>query len=362
MIFLLQTQYFNPQQDTTSLIIILCILVFLVILFVFGSRFSSRSRTGKSRGKKKHYGRFVFSRISKQFGLSKTEIKILSHLAKINNVREPYLLFSNAHLLDEVLKNSIYKLNQNYDILPDEKEKKLNTFFQIKQKLDIKLKRGLGIKSTNLIRSGQPLLVIFYDGSKIGSKVLRNFKSYLVCSIPIDVAQNRGKWQRGARVKVLFWRQNDSGYSFMSKIIDFGKVEETPAMYLQHASGLKRNQQRKTKRKSLNRKCFYYPIEVLTFGEGHKAQRKTIIQYNMRRMGTVIDICAGGCSVACTHSMDPGKYLKMEFKINLDEEHTAFGRIRRVTEQNNFITMHIVFTKISSHLRNQIYSHVYNYV
>ncbi len=349
--------------DLQSIIIFIILLVGIILLLVIGGKMSKRKTTYSGKASKKKYSRWVFHRLAHNSGLSKNLIKVLDSLIKKYKIREPFLLFSNNRLLDQLVNKAMYTINNNLKLTIEQKENMTNSLFQIKQIIDHKAKKSLGITSSHLLRSGQSLLFVFADGVQIRSKILKNIKKNLSCILPQSGVSDNSRWKKNTKLKVLFWRQNDSGYMFLTKVVGFGKHEEQKTVEITHSSSLKRNQQRNAKRRVLNRKCFYYPIEVFNFTKGRKTKKKAVVQYNLRHLGSVIDICAGGCSINTKNVLEKSKYLKMEFKVNTAEELSIYGRVRRISksEDNNYI-MHIIFTNISKHNKNQVYSYVYNYV
>ncbi len=355
------SQFLN-MPDMQSVIIFVLLLVGIILLLAIGGRMSKRKQTYSGKASKKKYSRWVFHRLAHNSGLSNNLIKILDSLIKTYKLREPFLLFSNNKLLDSLLNKAIYAINNSFKLTPIEKTNKTTPLFQIKQIIDGSAKKSLGISSTHLLKTGQPILFIFPDGVQIRSKIIRNTKKSLSCILPPSKLGDSSRWKKNIKFKALFWRQNDSGYKFLTKIFGFGSHEENKTVDIAHSTALNRNQQRKAKRRVLNRKCFYYPIEIFTFDKGRKSKKNAVVQYNLRHLGSVIDICAGGCSINTKIPLEKSRYLKMEFKVSTAEELSIYGRVRRISkdEEKHFI-MHIIFTNISKHNKNQIYSYVYNY-
>jgi c-di-GMP-binding flagellar brake protein YcgR len=355
------SQYLK-QADMQSIIIFVVLLVAIIIFLAIGSRASKKRSAYSGKASKKKYSRWVFHRLARNAGLSSNLIRTLDNLIKAYKVREPFLIFSNNRLLDTLLNRAIYSINNDVKMTPDEKTNKTAPLFQIKQIIDNSTKKSLGISSSHLLRTGQSILFVFPDNVQIRSKVVRNTKKYLSCLLPYSTPNANSRWKKSTKMKALFWRHNDSGYMFITKILGFGRNEEERTVEIAHSTSLKRNQQRKAKRRVLNRKCFYYPIEVFQFSKGRKPKKKAVVQYNLRHLGSVVDICAGGCSINTKNPLERGRYLKMEFKVNTPEELQIYGRVRRTSKtEDNHHLMHIIFTNISRNNRNQIYSYVYNY-
>ncbi len=361
-LILLQSGFqFWPEQNTTSIIIgIVLILAFFAVLLIGGI---SASKGRKSAASKRKFNRNVFQRMASNVGLTKTQLESLENLIRVCKVKQPFLIFSNAGLLDDILKKGIYSVNHNKELSSEDKEKQLNDYFKIKEKLEKSSRKGVGITSTNLIRPGQSMVISFPDGSQLQTKIVTNLKRMLVCAIPEELGTARLQWKRGTNIKSHFWRNNDSGYMFESKILGYDDLKGQAAFLIQHSRTLRRSQQRKFRRRPLARSCFFYPIEIVSVGKGRNERRRAYVQENFKHLGNFLDISAGGCSINSQAPLERGKLLMIQFEIERGQRLTAYGKVRRVTRNRGlFSIMHIMFTKVTSRNLNSIYSYVYNYV
>jgi len=361
LILLQSRTQFWPEQNTTSIIVgIALILIFIVVLFVGGISAGKGKKSATSRRK---FNRYVFQRMAANVGLTKPQLETLENLIRVCKVKQPFLIFSNAGLLDDILKKGIYSVNHNKELSVEDKERRLSDYYKIKEKLERSSRRGVGITSTNLIRPGQPIVISLPDGTQLQTKIVTNLKRMLVCMIPDELGAERLAWKRGTDIKAHFWRNNDSGYVFASKIIGYDSIKGRPTFLIQHSRTLKRNQQRKFRRRPLARSCFFYPIEIVSVGKGRNVKRRAYVQENFKHIGNFLDISAGGCSVNSQAPLERGKLLMIVFEIERGERLTAYGKVRRVSHSKGlFSVMHIMFTKVTSRNLNNIYSYVYNYV
>jgi hypothetical protein len=352
---------FWPEQSNMSIIIgIALVLVFVVVLLVGGYRAGKNRRSAAARRK---YNRYVFQRMASNVGLTQSQLESLENLIRVCKVKQPFLIFSNAGLLDDTLKKGIYSVSNNRELSAEDKERRLNDYFKIKEKLERSSRRGVGITSTSLIRPGQSMVISLPDGNQLQTKIVTNLKRMLVCSIPEEIGADRLSWKRGTNIQAHFWRSNDSGYVFASKILGYDNMKGRPTVLIQHSRTLKRNQQRKFRRRPLARSCFFYPIEVVAVGKGRNIKRRAYVQENFKHIGNFLDISAGGCSINSQAPLERGKLLMIEFEIERGERLTAYGKVRRLSQSRGlFSVMHIMFTKVTSRNLNNIYSYVYNYV
>jgi hypothetical protein len=128
-----------------------------------------------------------------------------------------------------------------------------------------------------------------------------------------------------------------------------------------HAKTLRRAQQRRFRRSSLNRPCFFYPIQIVTVG-GRRTERRAVVQEHMRLLGNLLDISAGGCSINSLYPLKPGSLCKIEFELGRKQHISVFGKVQRVRRESTRVgIMHVMFTKMSTAYLNQIYLYVYDF-
>ncbi len=359
---LLQTKYkFLATPDKTSIIIFAIVIAGFIALLVIGSITSSR-KSAKTPTERRRYSRHLFKQMGKSMGLSKTHIEYLEHLVKATKVRQPMLVFTSAGLLDDVLKKGLYSLQNRSNITDEQRERETSLIFEIKQLIEKNSKKKIGIKTSHFIKPGQIIEFSPEQGGTYPSKVLSNLKDMLACLVPRDGAGNELRWKRGTKLRVSFWRDNDAGYSFFTKVLGYNVVKGLPAVFIQHSKTLRREQKRRFKRKILERPCFFYPISIVEVGAGRKKTKRAVIHNNRKSLGTVIDISAGGCSIRSLTPLQRGSLIKVDFEIERNTPIIAFGKVRRVrTEKTKGGIMHIMFTRVSRRNLNQIYTYVYDF-
>ena len=360
---LLQTQYnFLASPDRRSILIFLVIAVAFVGIIVVGGLVSRRRNRNFDPEQRRKYGRYVFHRMAKNIGLQKHHIEILEYLIRVCSVRQPFLLFSSSGLLDDVLKKGIYALHQNTKLNEEEREHRLTYLFQIKQIIERNARRGIGVRSTIMMRAGQSVTVTTETGAQYNTRVVSNLKDMVALAAVQDDAGGQIRWPRGTRLKINFWRESDAGYAFESKVLGYDKIKGAQCVLLHHAKTLKREQQRKYRRSPIHRPCFFFPVLIVDSGAGRRSGKKAVVQATRRYLGNLIDISAGGCSINSIYPLKPGSLCKIEFELARRQRITVFGKVKRVRKTGfRGGVMHIMFTKLSSRYLNQIYLYVYDF-
>jgi c-di-GMP-binding flagellar brake protein YcgR len=363
--YILQSQYIRIPTggDLNGVLIFLGAVVLFVIISIIANRFMRQSDAQSSS--KRRYSKFMFDRIGYDMGLSKNNMQYLVHLVKTLKVRYPILIFTNHQLLDAVLKRAIASVEKQAHLPENERIRQLNLIYEIKQAIELNSKKSIGIKSTFLIKSGQSVILTTTSGERFHSKVITNHTSALTLAYPIIPIEKDPLLKKGNKIKVFFWRENDSGYSFMSKINESNKSYATPYLYIQHSRSLKREQHRKFSRKPLKKSCFIYPMEVESETNSRNTRMKVKVNTGMRHAGFVSDISVGGCSITTSRAYKKGAYIKLEFDIEPSSPISAYAKVQstfRHGTAGTSIKMHLQFVRLSNKDRNRIYSYVYNYI
>lgn len=350
------------KSDSKSMWVFLAIVLAFLIILIIGSRISGQKNTRLSSEQKRKYNKFVFRRMARDIGLQKSHAEMLDYLVKACKVKQPFLVFSNAGLLDDILRKGIYSLDNNRDITEEAKEQKLGLIFQIKQIIERNSRRGIGIRSTNLLKPGQPLVVTEESDGQYAVKVVSNMRDMLYLSAPQNKAGHDFRWRKGTRLRAHFWRDSDAGYSFQTKILGYDTIKGKICVLIQHSKTLRREQKRKFRRRPLEKPCFFYPVQIVEMGLGRKKKRKAMVEQSKRHLGTIADISAGGCSINSLNPLSQGQLIKIEFEFERGTRIAVFGKIKRFGKSMvRGGVMHVMFTKVSGKYLNRIYSYVYNY-
>ena len=362
MILLQAGDLFGGANPNSRMIIYFGIALLGVVgLILVGALLSRRNRP-RSAAENQQYSSSVFRRAARAMGLAAPHVAMLENLVRVCKVKQPFLVFSNAGLLDDALKKGLYSLDNARDLAPEERENRRAIIFQIKQIIERNARKGAVLRSTTFLRSGQQLSITPENGVQFSSKVISNMKDFLTVSAPAVPAGADSRWMRGTRLAVYLWRDNDAGYSFPSKVLGYDTVKGVPSVLIQHSKTLRREQRRTSRRRELMRPCFYYPIRISETGQGRKAERKAVVEQNMRTLGTVVDLSGGGCALQTLNPFDKGKLVMIEFDIDKKAAIRAFGKVMHIHRQRGRGgVMHVMFTRVTRQYLNRISEFVYDF-
>jgi len=322
----------------------------------------SRRRSPRTEGELQRYNSAVFRRTAKSLGLPEPHAAMLENMVRLCKVKQPFLVFSSASLLDDTLKKGLYSIESTRELSAEEKEKRRGIIFQIKQIIESNARKGAVLNSTTFLRPGQSLSVTPEDAAPFSSRVISNMKDFLTVSAPAAPAGGATRWMRGTKLAVYLWRDNDAGYSFVSKILGYDTVKGVSSILIQHSKTLRREQRRRSRRRELMRACFYYPIRITESDAGRKGDRKAVVETNLRTLGTVVDLSAGGCAIQSLNPFDKGKLVMIEFDIDRQAPVRTFGKVMHVQRQKaRGGVMHVKFTRVTQQHLNRISEFVYDF-
>jgi c-di-GMP-binding flagellar brake protein YcgR len=338
------------------------IAIGVVILLIVVGALVNRTRRPQSADEVQKVSSAAFRRAGRSVGLAPQHVQALEELVRIARVKQPLLVFSSAGLLDDVLKKGLYSIDGARDAAEGEKERRKAVLFQVKQIIEKNARKGAVMRSSVMLKPGQLLTVTPGGGGHFASKVVSNMKDFLTISAPAGAAGAEMRWMRGTPVAVYFWRENDAGYTFPSKVLGYDTVKGLSCVLIQHSKTLRREQRRKARRREIMRACFYYPIRIVETGSARRPERKASVEQNLRSIGTVVDLSAGGCAIRTLSPFERGKLVMVEFDIERRAPIRAFGKVMGIARrQGRGGIMHVMFTSVTRQHLNRICSFVYDF-
>ena len=117
------------------------------------------------------------------------------------------------------------------------------------------------LRSTTLLRPGQVITIT--PGGRRPVRQQGHFEHEGLPHRLRSPASRREPTRDGCgarKLSVYLWRDNDAGYSFLSKVLGYDTVKGVSSVLIQHSKTLRREQRRRSRRREIMRACFYYPI------------------------------------------------------------------------------------------------------
>jgi c-di-GMP-binding flagellar brake protein YcgR len=359
---LLQTNYTLSSGGSPNAVVYFSIGLGVVVVLLLTGFLIDRARRPRTPDDMAQYSRSLFRRTAASMGLPGPHIELFQRLVEACKLKQAFLVFSSASLLDDVLRKGMYSIENLRNIPDEEKERRKSILFEIKQILEMNVRKGGSLKSTHFLALGQALTLTPETGGHFPSKIVANGMDFLTVAAPQPGAKGGDRMMRGTRLSVYFWRENDAGYSFGSKVLGYDTVKGIASVLIQHGKALRREQRRRGSRKQIMRACFYYPIKVIETGEGRRTEKKASVESQLRALGTVVDLSAGGCAIQSMNPFEPGNLVMIEFDIDKKAPIRAFGKVKRVRRlKGRGGVMHVMFTRVTRQYLNRIRGFVYDF-
>jgi hypothetical protein len=333
----------------------------MALLIFIGAMLGRRAHPSATQSAEK-VSSAMFRREARRVGLTDPASDLLENLVRMCKLKQPLLVFTSASLLDDTLKKGLYSVDSSRDLSDEAKENRKATIFQIKQTIERNARKDVALRSTTLLRPGQILTISPEASAAFSSKVISNMKDFLTVSAPTQPAGAGTRWMRGTKLSVYLWRDNDAGYSFISKVLGYDTVKGVASVLIQHSRTLRREQRRRNRRREIMRQSFFYPIRIVESGEGRKLQRKASVEMSQRALGIVVDLSSGGCAIESMKPFERDKLIMVEFDIDKKAPIRAFGKVIHIHRtQGRGGIMHVMFTRVTRQYLNRISEFVYDF-
>ena len=196
-------------------------------------------------------------------GFNFSEIFALAQIASKLSLPQPSSLFWSVKVLNSCIKTYAKSFDSTKtDAGSLEKfEVLLHKLLEFRKQLELNLpKYKLGLTSSRSILAGQTLKMTLTGQGLHEVQVLENNRKHLVITKPQSKSIERPLDFHPQMVKVYFWRVDDAGYYFETKILSPGTELDTTNLYLSHSDGLIRTQKRSSIRVGLKKKARLFPL------------------------------------------------------------------------------------------------------
>ncbi len=233
--------------------IVLTILLIVFILSLSSLVFFMKNIGSKNRSLR----RFSFYRLCRSKVLTYSEIRFLDdvlHMIKYSNIMS---LFKTNLAIDAVVDSYLSFLDKNHFPIVA-REIRISKLMNIRQKFQISNSSFRKTDSNSLgIKVGQRLRLSVAEKGFYGAEVLDNHPGYLILSFPEGEGADKINWlDRG--MGVYYWRENDAGYFFESKVLQEVRSDSFDSLFIAHSQKVQRKQSR-----SFLRVAVDIPVDII---------------------------------------------------------------------------------------------------
>ena len=323
-------------------------LLVLVVIFIIGLLILRRMGGGK-------FPWIQFYVKGKESGFDFKEINLLRKVAVENHLPDPISLFWSIKQLDRSIRSLIVKFRARGQDNTEEFVYFLSKLYEFRKRVEFDLpKYKLGIKTTRKISPQQGLKISLESGETFQSKVVENLRKYVAISYPQGPKMPLGFSWRGQRVNIYFWRPEDAGYMFQSKVLDDFIDKKYPIIHITHSDNLIRSQKRGSIRVDTNLPAHLYPLRSIE-AANEQEEKNPGLRCRLR------DISEDGAAVLIGGRAKVGLPVKIQFTLS-KQATILCGVVKGLTfnQKKNQSILHIQATPPSLRTRNHILTFVYN--
>ncbi len=291
----------------------------------------------------------------KESGFTFHEINLLRGLAVEGHLESPIALFWSIKQLDRSIKELILKMRARGEVEDADPNHLLSKLFDLRKKVEFDLPRyKVGIRSSRNIVARQPLKLRLPEKGSFTSLLVDNQPRYFAVSYPQGPALPEGFSWKGREIGVSFWRAEDAGYSFKSRVVGDFLDRDYPILHIQHADSLVRTQMRRSVRAPMNHPALLFPLSGI-------GQANETVEDGPGLRCRIKDLSEGGAAILVGGKTRAGLPLKLQLEIS-GRTVVMCGVVRGVSysSRKNQSTLHIQAVPLSARTRDHILTYVYN--
>ena len=312
------------------------------------------------RFKRESGGNWVaFFSKGKEAGFSFKEVEMLRHLAVQCDLDDPISLFWSQSQLDKCIHAMVRGIKMSSEGEEQGTQDFLSKLYDYRKLIEMN-KRSIkeGISNTHQLGEGQVLQIVIKGAGKgtgaFRSQVIRNTNQYLTISRPVNSKNSSAAWH-GSVISVYFWKDDDAGYVFDTKVLDEIYSKGISSLKIAHNDKLQRTQKRNSIRIKIHKAAFLYLAED---GEPpHKLELDPGLKCFLD------DLSDTGCAAVVGGKADAGLRVKVQFALD-DVPICMTGTVRSTTynEETNRSLLHIEAEALPMEMRNHILGEVFGTV
>jgi c-di-GMP-binding flagellar brake protein YcgR len=327
------------------------ILVVLIVALIFILRKPGSLHAPKIQ----RQGRIEFYSKGMDAGFSLSEINLLWTAARKANLENLPAIYGSVEELDKAI-NQIAgnkKFSDRQGIDPETLI--LKKLFEYRKKVEMsRPKYRSGLKSTRNIAIGQKLTVRAEGGGVYTSKVVENTQSHLTVTIPVGDPLPGGFSWRQVKLNVYFWRKEDAGYFFQTRVIE--KFYDRRNLHFRtfHSDNILRSQKRRSLRAPARISARLYPLKGID-------DANSWMESTPGLSCLMIDLSEDGAALKIGGRGKKNQAIKLQFKIR-DEIIVVSGVVKRVQYKGkeDESTLHVEFLPPSENTRMILLSYVFD--
>lgn len=291
----------------------------------------------------------------KESGFTMKECNLLRKVAVENRLENPTSLFWSIKTLDRSIRGTVIKLRQDGTANDEESVLFLNKLYDFRARVELNLpKYKLGIKSSRKIVTHQRLKVTVPGVGTYGCQVVENLRRYLAISYPEGPTLPAGFSWSGQILSVYFWRGDDAGYMFESKVLEDFSDQKYSILHIAHSDNLIRSQKRSSVRAVVNRGGSLFLLKNINEATESLERRPGL-------RCRILDVSTGGAAILIGGRARVGTAVKIQMRLP-ESTIVMCGVLKGVSynQKKNQSVLHLQAVPLSPTMLNTVHAYVYN--
>ncbi len=291
----------------------------------------------------------------KESGFNFRELGLLRRVAVENRLENPISLFWSIKQLERSIRGVIIRLRGEGKEFDEGSILFVSKLYEFRKKVEFSLPRHrLGLKSTRKLSTSQKINMTLPGIGTYHSQIVENLRKYLAISYPDGPPLPSDFTWKGRKVNVYFWRIDDAGYVFESRVLEDFRDQDYPILHINQSDSLIRSQKRRSLRVDVNNPARLYPLHGV-------AGANDLVEESSGLRCRIMDISEDGCAILVGGLAKVGMVVKIQFSF-AEETVAISGVVKAVTfnQKKNQSLLHVQALPMRVVTRNRILSYVYN--
>lgn len=245
----------------------------------------------------------------KESGFSFSEINLLRRVAIQNRLKNPTSLFWSVKTLDRCIRSAIVGFRASGQENSPKNLEFINKLFDFRRRVEFdQPKYRLGLTSTRGIAPGQTFKFALEGGGIYIAKLIENNRRHLAVTYPRGNTTPHGFSWRNEDLRVYFWRAEDAGYYFETRVLGDYIDRKVPILHISHADNLVRAQKRGSVRREANTNASLYPLKAI-------GQANETVETRSGYRCKLLDISEDGAAVVIGGRAKAGLPVKIQSEV-----------------------------------------------
>ena len=291
----------------------------------------------------------------RESGFEFREINLLRRVSVESRIENPTSLFWSMKQLDRSIKGIIVQYRARSQEKDPEYNRLLQKLFEMRKRVEFDLpKYKVGIKSTRKLNPKQALRIMLPGLGPFTSAVVENLNRYMAISYPQGPKLPEGFSWKNQKIGVYFWRTEDAGYYFQTKVLEDFLDRKYPILHVLQSDNLVRTQKRNSVRVETDLQAELFPLKSIDLANEMPEEGRGL-------RCRIMDLSEGGCAVLIGGKAKVGLPLKLQFAMGEDTL-IMNGVVKGVNfdEKKTRSTLHVQAIPLSAAMRNRLLTYVYN--